>query len=284
MFVAALVCRMAEQGLLNLDDTIEKWFPDYPQASTIRIRDLLNHTSGIRESLFTDGGMMVVSMLNTKKLWDPAEVLKVLGKKSKPTVLIDRHFVYANDNYILLGLIAERAAGASLAPLLESEFFDPLNMKDTCLLPWSRRLPDGTVPGYDEFIPFGPHLITKDQTSWDSLTFAAGALSSSAADLLLWLDAFFHDGIVSKSSFEMMRDWVPANDNGRDNSIVAYGLGIAQYWLDGVILEGHPGGGFGGECYPFYDPIKDTSYVVVYNVFRKDNPAGKAILQKMLSF
>ncbi len=282
MFVAALVCRLAERGLLSLDDRIDTWFPEYPESANICVQDLLNQSSGIKESLFTDAGMMAVSVLDSKKRWQAAEVMKILSKKSKPGVQTTRRFSYANDNYLLLGLIAESAGSASLASQLESEFFIPLGMHDTCLLPWADRLPNGTTPGYDEFIPFGPHLIGREQTSWDSLTFAAGAMSSSAHDLLLWLDALFHGRVVSEKSLAAMRTRLDARENGRDNNITGYGLGIAGYELDGFFLEGHPGGGFGGECFPFYESKSDTSYVVVYNVSRKDNPAGKEILKRMM--
>ncbi|MBI9099485.1 MAG: serine hydrolase [Spirochaetaceae bacterium] len=77
MFVAALFCRFAEEGKLELNDTLAKWLPDYPQASNITISDLLNHTSGIDESLFKNVGFVLKSMLNHKKRWDPLEIVDV---------------------------------------------------------------------------------------------------------------------------------------------------------------------------------------------------------------
>ena len=79
-----------------------------------------------------------------------------------------------------------------------------------------------------------------------------------------------------------MRMWPDAHDNGRDQGIVEYGLGIAHYQVGGYDLEGHPGGGFGGECFPFYLASADLSVVISYNLSRKDNPAGKALIQRVL--
>ena len=41
--------------------------------------------------------------------------------------------------------------------------------------------------------------------------------------------------------------------------------------------------GFGGECFPFYFPEKDVSIVVFYNWSKKDNPAGKAVLRRIVA-
>ncbi len=51
-FTAACIIRLAEQGKLSLDNTLDKFYPDFPPyAQKITIRHLLNHTSGIRDYL-----------------------------------------------------------------------------------------------------------------------------------------------------------------------------------------------------------------------------------------
>jgi len=282
LFVAVLICRMAEENLLSLDDSLSVWFPDFPGADSIRVSDLLAQTSGISESLFTNPFILMMSVLDPGTIWQPAQVMKTLMPAMKPAPVEKRHFLYSNNNYVLLGLIAERAGGQPLHELLETRLFDPLGLTETCLLPWSRQTQ--VAAGYDEFIPFGPHLIPAAQSSWDSLTFAAGGMASSAHDLLIFLDALFHDGILTSASLSRMQLWSDAHDNGRDNAMVAYGLGLARYESGGSLLLGHPGGGFGGECYPFYDPETDTSFVVSCNLSRKDNPAGKAVLARLQEF
>ena len=48
-----------------------------------------------------------------------------------------------------------------------------------------------------------------------------------------------------------------------------------------TMLEGHPGGGFGGESFAFYYPEKDVSIALFYNWSKKDNPAGKEIMKRI---
>jgi D-alanyl-D-alanine carboxypeptidase len=193
-----------------------------------------------------------------------------------------RSFVYANNNYLLLGLIAEQVGHDKLARQLEREFFGPLGMRHTYFLPGDRHVPDGLIDGYDEYIPFGPHDIAPANTAWSSLAFAAGAMASTSEDLLIWLDALFHNRVLKPETLQLSRIYLDARRNGRDDSIVGYGLGLAQYELNGHKMEGHPGGGFGGECFPFYVPDKDVSIVVQYNWSKKDNPAGKVLVTRII--
>ncbi len=282
MFVASLIGRLMEKGQLSYDDTIDKWFPDLTSANTITIKELLNQNSGIKENLFTNPWILTKSVLSDNKHWDAQVVVNKIMNNMKVTPPDQRSFVYANNNYLLLGLIAEKVGKDIIANQLENEFFKPLKMKNTYFLPYYKQLPDGLISGYDEYIPFGPHVISPSNTSWSTLTFSAGSMASTSEDLLIWLNAFFHNSVLKPETLEAMRLYINARENGRDNNIVGYGLGLAQYELNGYKMEGHPGGGFGGECFPFYFPEKDVSIVVSYNWSKKDNPAGKILLKRII--
>jgi len=282
MFVSALIGRLMEKGLLSYDDTIDEWFSDLQSANTITIRELLNQHSGIQESLFTNLSILTTSGLSDKKQWDPQEVINKIMKNMKITPIEERSFVYSNNNYILLGLIAEKVGKDNIVNQLRDEFFIPLKMTNTFFLPNNLQLPDGLISGYDEYIPLGPHIIKPSNLSWSTLTYSAGAMASTAEDLLIWLDAMFHNKVLKAATSEAMRLYLNARENGRDNNIVGYGLGLAQYELEGYKMEGHPGAGFGGECFPFYIREKDVSIVVSYNWSKMDNPAGKILIKRIV--
>ncbi|MBI9101585.1 MAG: beta-lactamase family protein [Spirochaetales bacterium] len=282
MIMAALIMHMIEQGNLRLNDTIDQWFPDYQGASCITILQLLNHTSGIEESMFKNVWILIVTTLNKNKIWDAEEVMDRLWKPNKLIAESDRSFIYSNNNYILLGIIAEKIYGISLSDILNREFFSPLEMYHTALMPGSGESAIQLVPGYDEYIPFGPHRIGPDNKSWDSLSFAAGGIVSNSADLLILMDALFRGDLLAEDSISRMMEWTDSRDNGRDDAMIGYGLGLALYQLGDKQLIGHPGGGFGGECFPFWSPETDNTYVVMYNLSRKDNPAGKELLKRIM--
>jgi D-alanyl-D-alanine carboxypeptidase len=282
MFVAALIGRLMEKGQLSYDDTIDKWFPGLSYANTITIKQLLNQNSGIKENLFTKPMFLVKSVLSDKKQWDALIVVNDIMKNMKVTLVDQRSFIYANNNYLILGLIAEKVGKDKIANQLQREFFSPLKMRNTYFLPYYKQLPDGLISGYDEYIPFGPHIIKQSNLSWSTLSFSAGAMASTSEDLLIWLDAVFHNKVLKQETLQLSRIYINARGNGRDNNIVGYGLGLAQYELNGYKMEGHPGAGFGGECFPFYLPDKDVSIVVAYNWSKKENPAGKILISRII--
>lgn len=282
MFISALINKQIENGLLEYDKTLDTWLPEIEGTKDITIEELLNHTSGISETLFKSPNILIKSVIFSHLRWDSREVISKIMDDMKIVPKKDRGFKYSNNNYLILGLVAEKIGNEKLDILLKNKLFKPLKMDNTYLLPYYRTLPGGLILGYDEYIPFGPHKIPPDNTSWDTVTFSAGAMASSAKDLLIWLNNFFHNKLIKKETFLRMNTFVDASDNGRDNNIIAYGLGVAKYKVDGKILVGHPGAGFGGECYAFYYPKKDISIVVSYNWSKKDNPAGKEIIKRIL--
>jgi CubicO group peptidase (beta-lactamase class C family) len=118
-------------------------------------------------------------------------------------------------------------------------------------------------------------------TPWPTLRAAFG---STSADLLRWLDALLDGKVLSAASMETMRSFEDAWNNGCDEDIVGYDLGLARYALGNLNLEGHPGAGMGGACFPFYDPSTGIPVVICYNYSHKDDPAGKALLARLFEW
>jgi D-alanyl-D-alanine carboxypeptidase len=282
MLVAALFGRLQEQGVLSFDDRLSRWVPEVPGASDITLRQLLGHRSGIPESLFSRPGLMLRAFFSDHLLFEPLDVIERTTTKDGAEARHAGMFQYANNNYVILGLVAQRATGVPVRQLLREQFFAPMGMRNTWLLPDDSAIPGNLIQGYDEFIPLGPHTIERDNTTWDSLTFTAGAMASTAGDLLTFLDALFRGRALRPETLAELQQFADSRHNGRDENMVAYGLGLAHYDLDGAALLGHPGGGFGGECFPFFEPAREVSVVVLYNLSRKDNPAGKQLLRRIL--
>jgi D-alanyl-D-alanine carboxypeptidase len=282
LFVAALFGRLQERGVLSFDDRLSRWVPEVPGASDISLRQLLGHTSGLPESLFSRPSVLLRAFFSDHVSFDPLEVIEETTTTDDPEARHAARFAYSNNNYVILGLVAQRATGTPVRQLLQEELFGPLGLRDTWLLPADGAAPAHLIQGYDEYIPFGPHTLAPDNTTWDSLAFTAGAMASTAGDLLTFLEALFHGRVLRPETLAELQRFGDSHHNGRDESMVGYGLGLSLYELAGRELLGHPGGGFGGECFPFFEPARGVSVVVLYNLSRKDNPAGKALLRRVL--
>ena len=154
-FTAGVVLKLSERGYIDLDAPTERWMPDWPHAGEITVRHLLNHTSGLRN--YTDDlWFLARTLLFPKRVWQPAELAAVTrGKPLYFSPGTGHH--YSNTNYVLLGLICERATGKPMAELYRELIFDPLGLRDTYFVPYEPP-PVRLVTGFErDLIPLGTH-------------------------------------------------------------------------------------------------------------------------------
>lgn len=207
-YVAATVLRLLEQGKLSLEDTIDKWFPSFPRSSTITVRHLLNHTSGIFN--YTDTKTFRDSITSSpKKVLTPEELI-AMASEQEPTGEPGASFSYSNTNYVLLGRIIEAVTGEKAHVVIRREAMDRAGLTQT-FLDGQEAVPGDFAKGYAN---------GQDATKVFDLSIAwtAGAMATTPADLLIWLRAMYIDQkVVSASSFTQMTTSVPG---------AGYGLGV----------------------------------------------------------
>jgi CubicO group peptidase (beta-lactamase class C family) len=120
---ALAAMQLVEQGKLDLDAPVQKYLPWFevadPQTSVaIRVRNLLNHTSGLSEK--GDPNASAV----TSNLEEQAQLLRYV----RPNAPVGSQFQYYNQNYRLIGLLIEKVSGQSYGDYLDSHIFAPLGM------------------------------------------------------------------------------------------------------------------------------------------------------------
>ncbi len=132
-FVAALTVRLAETDRLQLDDTLSEFVPRWPNADRITVRQLLNHTSGVShfDADLNDPVNRAVDA-RPRAFWSPQRTLSYAGTPSSEP---GARWQYNNANYILAGLVIERATDSTVADQLRKEVLDPLGLDDVVLQP-----------------------------------------------------------------------------------------------------------------------------------------------------
>jgi CubicO group peptidase (beta-lactamase class C family) len=126
-FTAMSIALLARQGKLSLDDDIRKYLPEFPQyQSPITIRNLVYHTSGIREYPH----LMLAAGIRFQDASDE-DVLKMLMQQKELNFKPGEEYLYSNSNYFLLAQIVKRASGKSLREFAETNIFKPLGMVNT---------------------------------------------------------------------------------------------------------------------------------------------------------
>jgi D-alanyl-D-alanine carboxypeptidase len=192
-FTAASILLLVQDGKLSLDDTLVRYVPEYPPATQITLRQMLNMVSGIpadvNDSFTTLYGTIdhaaVVQRLATFPLDFPP------GTK----------FEYSNANYYLLGIVIERVAKVPYPTFVASRILMPLALTRTAYLAsWNDA---DTATGY--WHNGAASLPFQARPSWSSdYLFSMGGLVSDAADLLRWDESLRAAGLLTASSLTTM--------------------------------------------------------------------------------
>jgi CubicO group peptidase (beta-lactamase class C family) len=211
-FTAAAVLLLAEQGKLSLDDPVSHFLPDLTRGNEVTIRELLSHTSGYRDYWPQD--YVPPFMLQ------PVTAAKMLDLWARTPLDFDpgTDWQYSNTNFVIAGLIVEKASGEPLLQFLSEHIFAPLGMKSVIDVD-QNRLTESDAAGYLRYA-IGPlRLAPKEGKGW---LFAAAELAMSAEDLAKWDIGMIQRSVLRPASYaEMEREVVLKNGLG-----TRYGLGV----------------------------------------------------------
>ena len=197
-FTAAGVLLLAEQGKLKIDDKLSLYLPNFPRASEVTLRDLLDHTSGIHN--FTEGP--VIDKISTSGATVEELVADIAGQSPLYDFEPGTGWWYSNSNYALLGAVIEKVSGKSWAAFMKSEIFDKLGMADTAADD-ARDVVPGRASGYS-LIGGAPGKFRNADFTDMSVPYAAGALRSTAEDMARWNAALFGGKLLKPESLKEM--------------------------------------------------------------------------------
>jgi D-alanyl-D-alanine carboxypeptidase len=252
-FTTASIALLAGDGKLTFDQRVVTVVPDAPHAAEITIRQLMTHTSGLPDFL---GEAQVAPLLYSTSA-KPGDLYGLVAGQPlhfQPGV----KFEYSNTNYAILGAIIEKISGMSYAQFLRKRVLD-----GTPFAGISYGVPAGKVvsQGYDAAD------ITKPLPIWSSnLSYAAGALYSTASDLARWDDAFFKGRVVPLAMVTQLTTPVslPATPQN------SYAAGWVASDIDGHKEIWHNGGLPGFNTRNAYFPAERVAIVVLGNTARFD--------------
>ncbi|WP_260927311.1 serine hydrolase domain-containing protein [Novosphingobium sp. 9] len=248
-FLAALILKLQDEGKLSLDDHVSKYLDGISGGDTITIRQLLSHTSGLRD--FWPQDYMFSDM--TKPI-SPQEILHRWASAPLDYTPGTR-WQYSNTGYVVAGLIAEKVGGAPLWQQLETTFFKPLSMHPL-------NIDDTNKPGFPQGYhryALGPvEPATPPAAGW---LWAAGELSMTASDLARWDIARLNRQILTAKDWEEQESPVILAD-GTDP---AYGLGVSSGVANGRRFINHGGESVGFLSQNTVYPDSDVAIVVLTN-------------------
>ncbi|BDA69523.1 hypothetical protein CAL7716_036890 [Calothrix sp. PCC 7716] len=271
--VSTVVLQLLQEGTLNLEDTVSKWLPDLarliPNSDRITVRQLLNHTSGVKDYLAAG---LTQDLLNNPALgfqpWTVEEILTTYVAGKPADFNPGEQFNYSNTGYRLLGEIIETATNTTLSQQLQERIFKPLGMTNT-FYDRSERIKGDITHGYVDFnndgkIDFTNDLDTRNANLLD-IAGSAGAVISTSADVSRFIQGLTGGELLTPQAFQQMR-----NDNYPE---IPYGRGLLSTTLsDGTEVVGHSGGTPGWNTWMLSYPQVGATAVVLTNGVLEVNP------------
>jgi D-alanyl-D-alanine carboxypeptidase len=193
-FTAIAVLQLAEVGKISLDDPVAKYDPAAPASwSGITLRHLLTHTSGIPN--YTDQPDFLASMRNPLT---PKQIVDLV--RDKPLVFTPgSSYAYNNTGYVILGLVVQKASGLTYEQYVQRNIFEALGMKDSGY-DYAGTILSNRAAGYVR----GPAGYANASYIDMTLPYAAGALYSTADDLVIWEQAMAAGKLLSPASYQVM--------------------------------------------------------------------------------
>lgn len=232
-FTAVAILQLMEQGILNLQDEITKFIPDYPtQGYKITIEHLLTHTSGIH---------------NFSGMKDPE---KKLALDCTPNEVIDffknlpmrfepgTNWEYSNSGYFLLGYIIEIITGKPYSEYLEENFFKLLGMTNS-LYANDKKIIKNRVGTYS----IGDYGFENSQPRNITHVFSAGGIQSTVEDLFKWHQAVHSYILLKKETLDKAFKRYKLTDGRKTD--YGYGWRLGNIYTSPSIWHGGLITGFG---------------------------------------
>jgi D-alanyl-D-alanine carboxypeptidase len=257
-FVATLILRLADAGLLSLDDSLESYVPGVLNGERITVRHLLAMTSGVANVL-EDRDFLQAYASDPLMPFSPRAALDIVQPHTADFEP-GEGFHYSETNYVLLGMIAERVTGMPVANALDQWIVQPLGLTSTSL-PTTASMPAPFSRGYAPVPPDGHADVTLANPD---VTWTAGAMVSNLHDLHVWTKALATGALLSPEMQRERLEWTAVP--GGEPLDARYGLGILS--LAGFL--GHNGGIPGYSSIAVYLPEVDATIIVLVNASTLD--------------
>ncbi|MGB0871250.1 MAG: serine hydrolase domain-containing protein [Flavobacteriales bacterium] len=249
MLTSTLVLKLQEEKRLSINDSLHTYLPHHPFIdSNITIKQLLNHTSGIKDVVVAD--LMNKALLEPKFDFSDDYLLSLIDTVD---FLKGEQYRYSNSNFLLLRKILEIASDKPYSALLEEYIIKPLKLENT-------------FPYHSKGISNLAHPMVNGQDFQDwpkigvnKISVGIGNVVSDIYDLNRILRAIFIEKtIINTSSLNQMKTFKSYKNN-------KIGLGVFQEQFGNKTLVGHTGRSISYICYAFVEESSGTSFVLINN-------------------
>ncbi|MEL7534322.1 MAG: serine hydrolase domain-containing protein [Bacteroidota bacterium] len=264
---AVAVLQLYEQGLIELDEPIASYLPNYPQrdANRISVRHLLQHSSGIgayKSAKETESKKEFSSLSDAAAIFQDRDLVDEPGNAEH----------YTTYGYVVLGMIIEVVSGQTYEEYMQANIWDKADMKNTGVEHWGTAYENKSKLYHKKK---RGRIRLADPNNLSNRV-PGGGLYSTAEDLLKFGQAVLTDRLISESTFALMME-----NPGLPHEGNPYGMGWFLYGENPELgpVYGHTGGQTGCSSVLLIMPEKEAVIIVMSNTSRTlDHVFGIAIL------
>ncbi|WUS35184.1 beta-lactamase family protein [Streptomyces sp. NBC_01255] len=246
-FSTVVLLQLVDEGKLTLDAPVNTYLPGLLPDDRITVRHLLTHRSGLADytdQMFNSTVPGFEAVRNKAFTYQELVDLSLaLPRTTEPGV----SYKYSNANFVVVGMLIEKATGRPVADAYERRIFKPLKLRKTSYVHPDTRIKGLHVRGYLHPDEEGAPLVdsTEQTVSWAQ---SAGAVISSPGDLNTFTSALMRGRLLSPAMLEAMTTVTPTDATNTR----FYGLGLRRYDLScGTQIFGHTGTVQGFYTYAF---------------------------------
>ena len=247
-FTTVLILKAIEKKKLDINETIDTWFPTIKNSKKITIKQLLTHRSGIHN--FTNNVDYLQWNTQSKTEKEMIEIIKKGGSDFQPNT----RAAYSNSNFVLLTFILEKTFNMSYSELVQNYIVKPLRLTNTYVF--------GKInPKNNESKSYNYLGSWKEEYETNfTVPLGAGAITSTPTDLIKFANALFEGQLLTPESLKIMKTIKEG-----------YGSGLFQVPFYSRIGFGHTGGidGF-RSVYSYFEDDK-ISYALTSNGTNMNN-------------
>lgn len=259
--VVTVLLQLADEEVVDLDDTIETYIDDVPNGDEITLRQLASMTSGVGD--YTQSEAFIESLMDDPTQQYSLDDLNGYGLAAGPQFDPGTDHVYSNTSTNLLGSVIEQVTGNSIAEEINTRIAEELNLTDT-IYPSSDE--DWTPPHALGFQPNDDGEVEPMFNNFSSMG-ASGAMVSTTEDMTTWVEALGSGRLVSPEMQEERLLGAPLSE-GPEYDLYAVGIGEVDGWW------GHTGEGLGFTSLAMYDPETGSTIVIFMNISQVVDPSA----------
>lgn len=250
-FAAYALAALHDEGKLSLDDDIRKYLPELKISQKISIRQMLNHTSGIRDqwTVAALAGWRMDDVITQQQL------LRLIFNQESLNFNPGDEYRYSNSNYTLAAEIVRRVTGRTLREWTTAEVFEPLNMTRTFFYDDHEEILPDRAYSYDD----RSGTVKKSVLSFANS--GATSLFTTVNDFVKWMANFKHQSVGNARVFELLCE--PGKLNNGSTTTYALGVAVGRYKEQPTI--NHSGVDAGYRSFMLYFPERDLGIIILSN-------------------